>query len=373
MSNEVNNDLLGGIFGQSVADIATTIESETNEGGGYTPHLELDPQGNKDNKDFAIVRLIRTLVPNAKNIVEKKTYKVNVEGGNNFFYDSKKSLGWNDNVCEIVDTYNAVKEDAAKLARFKSVFNFRKPKTVLVQVLEYKTKPELVGRILPLRIQDEVEKIISGAISPSEEDVKYNGAVPNNVFDPLTGNVLMLKAGLKKIGTDKKTGKDRIGRTFDESKFLPKSELNYFMLPKTDDEGNKITKMVGEGDKQVEVFEYDNISLEDSEIEAYSKKDFSNSDLKSKLVKVLQYLQEEDTPKVEDYGYREPSEDRTKTVLSYTKAILSGEPLPSASSSTTSTSETDSETKSDDVVDNSTTTEDTTDELQNILAAANAG
>lgn len=321
--SKAEQDLAGGfnIFGQSIEAVAASVEEEVQEGGTYVPHLELNPQGNQDSKDLAVVRLIPSLVQGNKNIVKKISYKVNSDDGKKFYFDSKKSLGWRENDCAIADMYDKVKDDAAKLARFKTMFNYKKPSTVLVQVLKYDTDKSLVGRILPLRIQEDVEKLITSAITPSKEDVEMNDAVANNVYDLFTGKALMLNAGLKTIGQNADKS-PRIGRTFEDSKFVVSAAYKHFLIPRLDAEGNKVTKTVDEK----EVLEYDKVELSSpEEIKAYETQDFKNNpELYKKLMTVLDYLKDEDTPKVEDYGYNEPSEERQKWVSTLTEAILSG-------------------------------------------------
>lgn len=370
MSTE-NTDLLGGlnIFGQTVEEVAVTIEEEVYEGGNYIPHLELNPQGTQDSKDMAIVKLIPTLVQGGKNIVKKVSYKVNSDDGKKFFFDSAKSLGWRDNDCVVADMYDKVKDDAAKKARFGRIFNYKKPATVLVQVLKYDTDPTLVGRILPLRIQEDVEKLIQSAITPSKEDIELNDVQPNNVYDLFTGNALMLQAGLKTIGTDK-DGKPRKGRTFEDSKFVKASAYKHFLMPKVDAEGNKITKMIGE----TEVFEYEKVELTADELKDYTAKNFTG-DLLAKLNKIVTYLKDEDTPKVEDYGYNEPSDDRKKMINTLIEAILNGTEANLNGGTTTeggeaTSDEASSENVAENVAENTASDATSDDELAGIIAAA---
>jgi len=308
------------IFGASASDVAASVEEEKYEGGGYVKYFELNPQNNADNTDMAIVRLVPNLEKGGKNIVKKISYKVTSDDGKKFMFDSAKTNGWRDNACPIADFYqNEAKNDELKKAKFQSVFAFKKPSIVLVQVLKYDTNPNLVGEIMPLRIYEDVEKLIQKTISPSKEDIELDGAVPTNVFDPF-GDALMLKAGMKKIGEDA-SGKPKYGRTFEDSKFVKAPQYKVFYVANTNEDGTFVTEQKGE--ETVKVFT--KVELTDEERTAYAQRNFSGS-LGQKLQSVLGFLKNENTPSHSDYGYQEPSDERKGWVETLINAVRTNAP-----------------------------------------------
>lgn len=331
MSTEnTENSLLAnlGIFGTTVEEVISTVTEEEIGGGDYAKYLELDPQKH-GGEDMAIVRLIPSLLPrdeNGKlpsNYARKISYKVNSDDGKTFMYDSKKSFGWRDNACPIADAHADLKKgNTATLERFRSVFNFKKPCVVLVQVLAYANHPELEGEIMPLRVYEDVEKLISKTIDPSKEDRELNDIKPNQCFDLFLGNALMLKAKLSSYGKND-DGTDRVGRTFEDSSFVKASAYKHFKLPQIDENGDFVMKTLADGETKVKV--YDKVSLEESELPLYISKKYNDAIIK-KLTSVAEYLQGEDTPKLEDYNYTEPSDERQEWVDTLIKAIKNNEP-----------------------------------------------
>lgn len=366
--------LLGGlgIFGATAASIAASVEEDVIEGGGYTPYFELNPQDNK-GEDIAIVRLIPSLIQGNKNIASKVSYKVVSEDGKKFMFDSKKSLGWRDNDCIVADTHTSLKNDAAKLAAFRRVFNYKKPSTVLVQVLEYKTNRALEGRILPLRIYEDVEKLIQKTINPSKEDIELNDVVPHNCFDLLAGKALMLKATLKTIPKTA-TKEEYTGRSFENSIFVKAAKYKHFKIPQVDEEGQVVTTVASDG--ETVLTSYNQVSLTDAEVAAYEKQDFSNPELLKKLQTIVGYLSQEDTPKLEDYSYISPNEERVGWVETLVQNILAGKPATlggevAPTSGDTPTSDENDTTGNgvvDSVVDNAD--EASNDDLEDILKQA---
>ncbi len=310
------------IFGTSAEDIASTVEDESYEGSSFVGFLELNPQGAADKKDSAYVKLIQNPDQQAKNILSKTSYKIVTScATKNFMFDSAKSLGWRENDCQIVNLWDECKGDKLKEEKFKKHFQFRKPRVVLLQVLRYDSKPELVGSIMPLRITEEVEDLIKKTVKPSKEDVELNDVVANNVYDIFDGHCLLLEAGIKSIPSTT-GGETKIGRDFKNSKFIKATSFKHFLVPQLDDEGNKVTKTVGEK----EVVQYEKIELTADERNMYANKDYTGT-LLEKLKRVLSYLNDEDTAKHVDFGYREPSEDRTKMVNGLISSFRAGEPM----------------------------------------------
>ncbi len=358
------------IFGASASDVASSVEEEKYEGGGYVKYFELNPQNNADKTDMAIVRLVPNLEKGGKNIVKKISYKVISDDGKKFMFDSKKTDGWK-NDCPIADFYSDVKNDELKKAKFQSVFAFKKPSIVLVQILKYDTNPNLVGEIMPLRIYEDVEKLIQKTITPSKEDIELDGAVPTNVFDPF-GEALMLKAGMKKIG-ENADGTSRYGRTFEDSKFVKAPQHKVFYVAKTNEDGTFITEEKGE--ETVKLF--DKVELTDEERTAYSKRDFKVGALGQKLQSVLAFLRNENTPSHSDYGYQEPTDERKGWVATLVEAVRSGQVANLGLTTTDSTSETATETATEtstETAKEAETTVDATsdDELDDIMNQATA-
>lgn len=314
-----------GMFGQSVETVSENNAEEVYEGKKFVGYLNLNPQGSKDGNDSAIIKLLPNFVEGEKNIKTKISYKIvtDDEATRNFMFDSVKSLGWTkENVCPIVSLWDTIKpvkkgDPLSPVAKkFKEHFQYKKPHILMVQVLEYDTNPELVGTIMPLRVTEDIEKLIDVTLNPSAKDIKFNDAVRHNPYDFFTGKALLLDAVTKDNGSAK------AGRDFSGSKFVKAKGMQKFLVPQKDAEGVVVTKLVGEN----EVVQYDEISLTDAERTQYEAKDFSGT-VGEKIQRILAHLNDENTAKLQDFGYNAPNDKKMSDVKELLAKFSANEPI----------------------------------------------
>lgn len=367
LENEADDILLNNfdIFGEDIASIQESIEEDVFEGGDYIKFLELNPQGSSDNTDSAIVRFVKNISPKgddgkpAKNIISKTSYFVKSADGVKYMYDCPKTLNYK-NPCDVADYFKSIKNDELKKEAFRKVFKYGRPDMVLVQVLKYDSHPELVGSIMPVRIQEEVRDIINKTVKPSAEDIELNGTKPLNVFDPLTAPAFMLKATMKSHGTGD-DGKTKMGRFFGTSMFVKAESYKYFLIPQLDEKGEPITKKVGE----LDVIQYEKIQLTAEEVVDYEKRNFTDA-MKSKLVSVIKHLQS--STKHVDIDYQEATEEMVANNKILVECLRKGEVATLGGTIVDEAKETETETETETDTNKVTNTE--VDETDDILAQA---
>lgn len=179
------------IFNLNLEDFQ--VAETGNKGNGlYKP----DPKNGKDNIYRSVVRFLPRIANPKQSAIKKFTYWLEDSEGNGGYYDSPKSISW-DEKCTIADLYyklsksnSAADQKAAeKLSRKEYYFS-------LVQIVKDPQNPELNGTIQVYRFPKTIKKIIDAQTSPSKEDMDM-GQTPCNVYDLYTGKNFSIKVSIK--------------------------------------------------------------------------------------------------------------------------------------------------------------------------------
>lgn len=179
------------IFNLNLEDFQTE-ENQSKGSGLYKP----DPKNGKDNIYRAVVRFLPRIDDPKNSTIKKFTYWLEDSQGNGAYYDSPKSISW-DEKCPIAELYyklsksnSAADQKAAeKLSRKEYYFS-------LVQIVKDPQNPELEGTIQIYRYPKTIKKIIDAQTSPSKEDIAM-GQEPCNVFDLYEGKNFNIKVTIK--------------------------------------------------------------------------------------------------------------------------------------------------------------------------------
>jgi len=186
---ENNNENLD-IFNLNLEDFQ--VAEQGNKSGLYKP----DPKNGKDNIYRAVVRFLPRLSNPKKSAIKKFTYWLEDSEGQGGYYDSPKSISW-DEKCQIADLYfklsksnSAADQKAAEKLKRKEYY------FALVQVVKDPQNPSLDGTIQVYRFPKTIKKIVDGQTSPSKEDIEM-GTTPCNVFDLYNGKNFNIKVTIK--------------------------------------------------------------------------------------------------------------------------------------------------------------------------------
>lgn len=179
------------IFNLKLEDFQTEeIQSKGNQ--LYKP----DPKNGKDNIYRAVVRFLPRVENPKQSAIKKFTYWLEDSSGNGSYYDSPKSISW-DEKCRIADLYyklskskSAADQKAAeRLQRKEYYFS-------LVQIIKDPQNPEMEGTIQVYRYPKTIKKIVDAQTTPSKEDMAM-GQEPCNVFDLYEGKNFNIKVTVK--------------------------------------------------------------------------------------------------------------------------------------------------------------------------------
>ena len=178
------------IFNLNIEDFQT---EETNKGGGlYKP----DPKNGKDSIYRAVVRFLPRIADPKNSAIKKFTYWLEDSEGNGAYYDSPKSISW-DEKCPIADLYFKLsKSNSAADQKAAEILNRKEYYFSLVQIVKDPQNPDLEGTIQVYRFPKTIKKVIDAQTSPSKEDIAM-GQEPCNVFDLYAGKNFNIKVTIK--------------------------------------------------------------------------------------------------------------------------------------------------------------------------------
>lgn len=179
------------IFNLNIEDFKEE-KTQSKSSNLYKPN----PADGADGNYRAQVRFL----PNHRDIrnsyIKKFTYWLTDSEGNGGYFDSPKSISW-DERCPIFDLYmklsrskSALDQKAAeKLSRKEYYFS-------LVQIIKDPQNPDLEGTIQIYRYPKTIRKILEACMEPSQEDIEM-GAEPCNYFDLFEGKIFNIKVTTK--------------------------------------------------------------------------------------------------------------------------------------------------------------------------------
>lgn len=186
-----------GIFSKKAEDVK--VVDDTNSGGGnfFNPNAK-DAPGQTYR---AVIKFLPKLYdfdnPNKTETVETIQYYIKEGANKGVRYVSPKSIGKNED-CFVSDTYWAWKNSKdARLEKLAEELSYQRNTYALIQIIKDWQTPENNGKILLWNVPFAIQTLIKSLMYPSKEDIE-TGAVPNNVFNPITGIPMILKIGVKK-------------------------------------------------------------------------------------------------------------------------------------------------------------------------------
>jgi len=193
MSNELENFDDLDIFKTNIEDFEEP-EVQSSSSSLYKPN----PKDGKDSIYRSIVRFVPDLKESSKSFVKKYTYWLQDSEGNGGYFDSPKSISW-DEKCMIADTYFKLKNSKDAFAQKQSEKLGRKEYYFArVFIVKDPQNPELEGTIQVYRFPRAIKKLIDSQIKPSQEDLDMNPDLERvNVWDLLEGKDFSIKITLK--------------------------------------------------------------------------------------------------------------------------------------------------------------------------------
>lgn len=280
----------------------------------------------EDGHYHAKVRLLYNVHNRKRTIVHNVTYRLQDADG---FFSIKSMLGESDpnspyfgsyKNCPIFKAWKKLhfSGDDAKDRFAKEVFEKTESDYILVQVIEDKNKPEMVGRILPWKLPRAVSVKLQSKMYPSKD----SGKAPVNLLDLLVGRVLDLDVT---PGPNDKSDPTRYYREtkYDLSEFdtepqpIIKTDGTPFF---TDDEAELIEKY----DKKLTAI----AKMKTPEEQANAQKLLKENELYAKvrelMVRAYEYVKENCDDLVDTVGYKPWTEEQTARVQKYIEQVLAG-------------------------------------------------
>ena len=302
-----------------------------NAADGSVEPLDIYRTSPKDSKTedghyHSKVRLLYNVHNRNRTIVHSVIYNLRDEEG---YFSVQSLLGEKDpyspyfkeyKSCPIFKTWKKLhfSEDPKVKERGDEYFKKYESDWILVQVVEDKNKPEMVGKILPWKLPKAVLTKLQNKMSPSKD----SGKIPVNILDLLTGRVLDIDV------TPGPQDKADPSRYFRETKY----DLSEF-----DTDPTPITKIDGTPlftDEEIEIIEkYDKkitaIAKMKSPEERESafkllKENQLYSTIREYMQRAYEYVKENSEDLVELKGYKPWSDELTARVTKYIETVLSG-------------------------------------------------
>lgn len=184
-----------GVFGKKAEEVIIQDEKSGSGGIFFNPDAKSAP-----NQVYrCVIKFLPKLYdlenPEKTETVETVSYWI-PEGNGGFRYNSPKSIGKNQN-CVVANKFWEWKEsNDARLKKLAGKLSYKRQFFSLIQVIEDQAKPENNGKIFIYDVPFAIQKKIKALMYPSKDDVKL-GAVANNIYDPLEGQVMIMKVSIK--------------------------------------------------------------------------------------------------------------------------------------------------------------------------------
>ena len=184
-----------GVFGKKAEEVIIQDEKSGSGGIFFNPDAKSAP-----NQVYrCVIKFLPKLYdlenPEKTETVETVSYWI-PEGTGGFRYSSPKSIGKNQD-CIVANKFWEWKESTdARLKKLSGKLGYKRQFFSLIQVIEDQAKPENNGKIFVYDVPYSIQKKIKSLMYPSKDDVKL-GAVANNIYDPLEGQVMIMKVSIK--------------------------------------------------------------------------------------------------------------------------------------------------------------------------------
>lgn len=302
-----------------------------NASDGSVEPLDIYRTSPKDSKTedghyHSKVRLLYNVHNRNRTIVHSAIYNLRDEEG---YFSVQSLLGEKDpyspyfkeyKSCPIFKAWKKLhfSEDPKVKERGDEYFKKYESDWILVQVVEDKNKPEMVGKILPWKLPKAVLTKLQNKMSPSKD----SGKIPVNILDLLTGRVLDIDVI---PGPQDKADPSRY---FRETKY----DLSEF-----DTDPTPITKIDGTPlftDEEIETIEkYDKKITAIAKMKSPEEKESAfkllkenqlYSTIREYMQRAYEYVKENSEDLVELKGYKPWSDELTARVTKYIETVLSG-------------------------------------------------
>lgn len=175
---------------------AQTTVKKTNDESLYSPNPVSDKKC-VDNTYEATIRLLPNPAdPKTRNILKKSVYWMDCKDDLNIkqYFETPSNIKGE---CMLMQTFYALKARADKgdaAAEInKKKFQLKTQFHCYAYIIEDKQHPELQGKVVVFRFNDKINKLIEKTEKPTDAEIKRDGAVPTNVFNPFIGKDLFLK------------------------------------------------------------------------------------------------------------------------------------------------------------------------------------
>ena len=280
----------------------------------------------EDGHYHAKVRLLYNVYNRARTVVHSTVYNLRDEDG---WFNVKSILGENDPAspyfrnfkdCPLFKAWKKLhySEDPARQELGDKVFTKNETDWIMVQVIEDKNKPELVGRILPWKLPRAVAQKLQAKVEPSKE----SGRVPVNVLDLLMGRILDIDVT---PGPNDKAQPDRYYR---ETKYdLCEFDTDVYPVIKTDGTPlftDEEIELVAKYDKKLTAIAKMKTPEEQAKAYGLLKANALYAQVRELMQKAYEYVKENSQDLVELKGYQPWSEDLTARVNNLIKKTLDG-------------------------------------------------
>ena len=280
----------------------------------------------EDGHYHSKVRLLYNVHNRKRTIVHTATY--NMKDADGYFY-AQSLLGESDpnspyfaeyKNCPIFKAWKKLhfSEDPSGDEKAKKYFQKTEADWILVQVVEDKNQPEMVGKILPWKLPRAVLVKLQSKMSPSKD----SGKAAVNLLDLLIGRVLDIDVT---PGPQDKTDPSRYYR---ETKY-DLSEFDVDPVPVTKIDGTPLFT-----DEEVELIEkYDKKMTAIAKMKSPEEKDNAFNLLKenalytsirSLMQRAYEYVKENSKDLVESKGFKPWSDELTERVHKYIATVLAG-------------------------------------------------
>ncbi len=277
----------------------------------------------EDGHYHAKVRLLYNVYNRARTIVHSAVYNLRDDDG---WFNVTSLLGENDPAspffrnfkdCPLFKAWKRLhfSDDPKKQEIADKYFTKDEKDWIMVQVIEDKNRPDLVGKFLPWKLPRAVAQKLQAKVEPSKE----SGRVPVNVLDLLMGRVLDIDVV---PGPNDKAQPDRYYR---ETKYdLCEFDTEVFPIIKTD--GTALfteaeVETIEKYDKKLTAIAKMKTPEEQQNAYGLLKANALYTQVREMMQKAYEYVKDNCKDLVEVKGYQPWSEDLTARVNAYIKRV----------------------------------------------------
>lgn len=277
----------------------------------------------EDGHYHAKVRLLYNVYNRARTIVHSVVYNLRDDDG---WFNVNSLLGENDPAspffknfkdCPLFKAWKRFhfSDDPKKQEIADKYFSKDEKDWIMVQVIEDKNRPELVGKFLPWKLPRAVAQKLQAKVEPSKE----SGRVPVNVLDLLMGRILDIDVV---PGPSDKSQPDRYYR---ETKYdLCEFDTEVFPIIKTDGTPyftEAEIETIEKYDKKLTAIAKMKTPEEQKNAYGLLKANALYAQVREMMQRAYEYVKDNCKDLVEVKGYQPWSEDLTARVNSYIKRV----------------------------------------------------